>query len=373
VDVPVAGDYRLSILYGNQTGMPSQQVLTVNRTAGRFVDYAATLHWQYRARKDVVVTLQAGANEIRLGKSHPEVGTAVQEATLDRIDLERVSGGPTVRPYQAERAQSDRLAAYRYDQPEQSGAGHVLLRAGAETTFAVFADEDGYYDLDFRHSSVGVPGHPAAQVSLDRRPVDGAVLHAAPGGPFWDVEQERLFLSAGINRVTVAALGSAPVRLDELVVTRAAAGQAQTVEAEDAVLAGSAVVEPSEHASGGQYVGWIGEAPANRLTFEVNVPAAGDYVLVVDYANNERGSGHQYNANIISRPIDVSVNGDAPTRHWLKNTWSWGHFWSRTVPVTLEAGTNSIAIFNDPANAATDDSVWAPNLDRFALAPVRVD
>jgi hypothetical protein len=372
VDVPVAGDYRLGILYGNQTGMPSQQVLTVNGAAGRFVYYPATLHWQYRARADEVVTLRAGTNEIRLGKSHPEVGTAVAEATLDRIDLELVGDGePAVRSYQAERAQPDGPAAYRYDQPGQSGAGHLLLRSSAETTFAVFADRDGYYDLEFRHSSPGLPGRATAQISLDRRPVDGAVLRTAPGGRSWTVERERLFLSAGINRVTVAARGGAPVRLDELVVTGTDAGPVQRVEAEDATLAGSAAVQASEHASSGQYVGWIGNGPANRLTFEVDVPAAGDYLLVVDYANNERGAGHQYNANVISRPIDVSVNGDAPTRHWLKNTWSWGNFWSRTVPVTLEAGSNSIAIFNDPANAATDDSVWAPDLDRFTLAPVR--
>src|SRR5690606_36905967 len=92
VDVPQAGEYTLSIMYGNQTGQPSQQVLTVNGEQGQFVDYEATMSWLWRTRKDVVVELDEGANQIRLGKSHPSVGTAVGEATLDRIDLELITG-----------------------------------------------------------------------------------------------------------------------------------------------------------------------------------------------------------------------------------------------------------------------------------------
>jgi len=66
-----------------------------------------------------------------------------------------------------------------------------------------------------------------------------------------------------------------------------------------------------------------------------------------------------------------------------ENTWSWGNWWARGVPVVLEAGVNTIALYNDPANSATADgcpspcmpvldSEWAPNLDRFQIAPIRV-
>ena len=88
------------------------------------------------------------------------------------------------------------------------------------------------------------------------------------------------------------------------------------------------------------------------------------------------------NTDIISRPIDVSVNGGTATRYWFKNAWSWGNCWSRTLPVVLKKGANSIALYNDPANGRTAtgcpapcrpllDSEWAPNLDRFEVAPVR--
>ncbi|SIM59901.1 hypothetical protein [Micromonospora cremea] len=51
--------------------------------------------------------------------------------------------------------------------------------------------------------------------------------------------------------------------------------------------------------------------------------------------------------------------------------------------MTLKAGRNEITLYNDPANSATApgcpspcrarlDSEWAPNLDRFEIAPVRV-
>ncbi|MFD0785194.1 CBM35 domain-containing protein, partial [Micromonospora azadirachtae] len=181
VDVPAAGPYKLSILYGNQTGQPSQQMLTVNGAQAQVVDYQATLNFQWRTRKDVVVELAAGANQIRLAKAHPVLGTGVGQATLDRIDLEPALAGPPIRQYEAERSQTKGDVTYEYDQPQQSGAGYLSLKRGGEAMFTVYAEEDGYYDLDFRHNSPGRPGTVAATIGLDRRVVDGAVLRANPG------------------------------------------------------------------------------------------------------------------------------------------------------------------------------------------------
>lgn len=388
VDVPQAGEYTLSIMYGNQTGQPSQQVLTVNGEQGQFVDYEATMSWLWRTRKDVVVELDEGANQIRLGKSHPSVGTAVGEATLDRIDLELITGqSPVTRHYEAERAQTSGDVTYEYDQPQQSGAGFVALGRDAEILFSVYAEEDGYYDVEFRHNSPGRPGSVTAQIGLDRRPVDGGVLRANPGGgTFFTTDTHRLFLSAGINRITVEPTAPTPVRLDRISVTRATSGAqpVQVIEAEDAALAGTAAVESHSHASGGQYVGWVGQGESNSVTLEVESETAGEHVLVVHYAHDERDTGHPYNTDIISRPIDISVNGGDSTRFWFKNTWSWGNWWARGVPVTLDEGINTITLYNDPANSATApdcpspcmpvlDSPWAPNLDKFEIAPIRAE
>ncbi|MFD0786021.1 hypothetical protein ACFQZ8_19135, partial [Micromonospora azadirachtae] len=194
------------------------------------------------------------------------------------------------------------------------------------------------------------------------------------------------FLSAGVNRVTVRPSGNTPVRLDGLSVTRATSGPQpiQPIEAESGTRSGSAVVENHGYASGGQYVAWVGQGRQNGLTLQATVEKAGAYMLVVHYANDERKTGHAYNADIISRPMDISVNGGESTRYWFKNTWSWGNWWARSVPVTLKAGTNTITMYNDPANGATAlgcpapclstlDSPWAPNLDAFDIAPIRVN
>jgi hypothetical protein len=310
----------------------------------------------------------------------------VGEATLDRLDVEQArSHRPPTRHYEAELAQSNGRVEFRYDHPEQSGAGHLSLKRRAETMFVVYAEQDGYYDLDLRYFGAGRPGSEVGRIGLDRRAVDGAVLPAAPGGSFWDRHSERLFLSAGVNRVTVEQAGRPPLRLDRLTVTRASSGPrpVQAAEAEDATLSGTARVENHSYASGGQYVGWVGQGPQNRVTLEVEADTAGEHMLVVHYANDERDTGHPYNTDIISRPVDISVNGGEPTRYWFKNTWSWGNWWARGVPVTLEEGTNEIVLYNDPANSATApncpapclrvlDSEWAPNLDQFEIAPVRV-
>jgi hypothetical protein len=385
VDVPQAGPYRLSIWYANQTGQPAQQVLTVNGGQAQFVDYQATLHWQWRTRRDVLIELNEGENQIRLGKSGPDGGTALGEATLDRIDLELITSqdAPT-RHYEAELAQSSGDVTYWYDQLQQSGSGFVTVNRGGDVMFIVYAEEDGYYDVEFRHDSPAPSGTTVAQVSLARRPVEGAVLRAAPSGP-WTTDTHRLFLSAGVNRVSIAPIGDTPVQLDRASVTMAAPGPlpVQSVEAENAVLAGAVAVESDERASGGRYVGSIGQGAQNRLTFEVEAEQGGDHVLVVHYANDERDTGHPYNADIISRPLDISVNGGPPTRYWFKNTWSWANWWARGVAVTLEAGVNTIALYNDAANGGSADgcpapcmneldSEWAPNLDRFEIAPVYV-
>ncbi|HEX6355815.1 CBM35 domain-containing protein [Actinophytocola sp.] len=375
VDVPTAGKYRLGIMYGNQTGAHSQQALTVNGGQARFVDYEATMNWTWRTRADVVVDLVQGHNEIRLGKSHPAVGTAVGEATLDRLDLEQVAPAPQ-RLYEAELSQTTGPAGYAYDQPSQSGSGHLTLRRGGEALFVVYAEQDGYYDLDFRHSAS--KSGTVAKVGLDRREV--GVLRGQPGGRFWDTDRQRLFLSAGVNRVTVNA--TAPMRLDRVTATPAS-GTVRSVEAEDATLAGTAAVRTNANASGGEFVGGVGNGPGNSVTFEVRAERAGQHMLVVHYANDERDTGHPYNTDIISRPLDVAVNGGEPARFWFKNTWSWGNWWARGVPVTLAKGRNVITLFNDPANGATApscpapcrpvlDSGWAPDLDRFDIAPIRI-
>ncbi|MEN3308172.1 MAG: hypothetical protein V7603_4374 [Micromonosporaceae bacterium] len=352
VTVPVDGRYRLSILYGNQTGDVSQQVLRVDGGQARFVDYPATLNWVYRARKDVDLTLTAGTHLLTLATTDPALGAAKGEAALDRIDLRALRSGERPTVYEAERAAVSGPSRYVYDAPR-----YVVLGPSARGTFTVFAPEDGYYDLSVRYAGGG------ARLTLAGTPVLGADLPAAPGAG-WRVARERLYLSAGINRVGVQA-GHVPVRLDALSAVAATGGRLPVrIEAESGRLAGTAAPVADQYASGGAYVGGLGNGAANTLTLTgVRAGHSGQYVLSVRYANNERGAGHQYNSNVISRAVDISVNGGAPRRFWFRNTWAWNNFWTLTVPVSLGAGTNTLVLANP--------SGYEPNIDRIDVAPLR--
>jgi hypothetical protein len=365
VTVPATGRYRLSILYGNQTGDISQQVLRIDGAAPRFIDYPATLNWGYRARKDIDLELTRGSHELTFATTDPTVGAARGEASLDRIDLRQLSVTVRADVYEAELSDTTGNVAYQYGRRDQSGPGYLTLPREAQTTFVVYAPEDGYYDLSLRYSAPGRSGT-AAALTLGGTDVDGAGLPAT-GDDRWRSAPQRLFLSAGINRVGVRSI-SPQLALDAVTVRPATTGPrpVRAIEAEAAQLAGTAQVVANQHASGGAHVGFVGNGAANTLTLTgITAARGGQYLLAVRYANNERGAGHQYNANIISRAADISINGAPPTRVWFRNTWAWNNFWTLTVPVTLRPGSNKIQF----ANSLT----FAPDLDRIDIAPLLVN
>jgi hypothetical protein len=365
VAVPESGAYRLSILYGNQTGTISQQVLRVDGASPQFVDYPATLNWTFRGRKDVTLHLSGGAHDLTLATSDPSLGAAIGQAGLDRIDLTAVRREQPPQRYEAELAQPEGDVRYQYEPRGQSGAGYVVLGdGGARTTFDVYAPSDGYYDLGVRYSAAGGSETAGAQLTLGGEVVDGATLPTT--GDRWQVSHQRVFLAAGVNRVGVVRTGRSPVAVDVLDVSGTpVSGPARDYQAESSenTLTGAAAVVVNRWASGGAYVGGIGGGAANTLTFgEVTAPRAGQYVLAVRYANNERAGSGNYNTNIVSRAADISVGGQAPTRVMFRNTYSWDQFWSVDVPVTLSQGANTVTFSNS--------TTMAPNIDSVEVAPL---
>jgi subtilisin family serine protease len=127
--------------------------------------------------------------------------------------------------------------------------------------------------------------------------------------------------------------------------------QPVSVEAEAAgnTRSGRAQVQTCASCSGGRKVALLGGAPANFLTFNnVNVPTAGSYVMTVGCLV----SG--------TRTASISVNGGPPTSLSVTGT-SFSTVLTRTVPVVLRAGSNTIRFFNDTAAA--------PQIDRIVLTP----
>jgi hypothetical protein len=163
----------------------------------------------------------------------------------------------------------------------------------------------------------------------------------------------------------VLRAGRSAVALDVLDVSGApVSGPAHDYQAEAPAntLTGTAAVVANRWASGGSYVGGIGGGTANTLTFgEVMAARAGQYVLAVRYANNERAGSGNYNTNIVSRAAGISVDGQAPTRVMFRNTYSWDQFWTVEVPITLHVGANTVT-FSNP-------TTMAPNVDSVEVAP----
>lgn len=159
----------------------------------------------------------------------------------------------------------------------------------------------------------------------------------------------------GIAEIPVVAAFSGPddtglvVVRDTVSVSVLPAGWLLTREAEadGNELGGATVVSACGACSGGQKVGWLGSGGANDLVITgIEVPETGSYGLVIDYLVS--GTRH----------LSVSVNG-APAQQLQLSGTSFSVPTSTTVPVTLQAGENTVRLFNDTA--------FAPDIDRIAV------
>ncbi|GGZ67100.1 CBM35 domain-containing protein [Streptomyces bluensis] len=335
VTVPRAGTYDLAILYGNQSGAPATQKLSVDGGAPVTVTYPSTENWTYRAKNDVRVELPAGTHVLTLAKGDAEV-------TLDRIDLTARTGEPSA-SYEATLADISGKPSYDYSSSAGTGTGALVLASGDKAVFDVYAPRDGYYTV--------VPQTSAA-VKLG---LHGETVTAAPGRPL------RLYLVAGNNRVAVTAERAAVRSLD--VSGDGSTSGTLSYEGASAALAGGARLVDSAHASAGSHIGWLGNSAESTAEFTVDAPTSGRYVLVVHYAHNDRrDNGHAYNTDIMSRTADITVGTAAPLKVTFKNTWSWDDYWTVGVPVDLKKGANKVTFGNA--------SAWAPDIDRIELGRV---
>src|SRR6266511_393104 len=120
-----------------------------------------------------------------------------------------------------------------------------------------------------------------------------------------------------------------------------------TIQAETAILHGSAAVASCSTCSGGAKVRFIGGSSNNYATFTVDANAAGSRQLTIGYELDG------------SRSFFVSVNGGAAVEVPVTGT-SWSTPATRTITVALNAGANTVRFFNNTANA--------PDLDYITIA-----
>ncbi|MEU9897864.1 CBM35 domain-containing protein [Streptomyces phaeochromogenes] len=336
VDVPAAGAYDLAILYGNQSGAPSTQKLSIDGGDPVTVSYPSTENWTYRAKRDVSVELSAGRHVLTLAKGDAEV-------TLDRIDLTARTAAAPSASYEATLADISGKPSYDYSSSVGVGTGALVLRSGDKAVFDAYAPRDGYYTVVSRASEA---------VKLE---LHGEKVTAAPGRAL------RLYLVAGNNRIAMTAKGASIRSLD--VSGAGSTSGTLSYEGASATLAGGAKLVDSAHASAGSYIGWLGNSASSTAEFTVDAAKSGRHMLVIHYAHNDRrDNGHSYNTDIMSRTADITVGTSAPQKVTFKNTWSWDDYWTVGVPVDLKKGSNKITFGNA--------SAWAPNIDQIELGRV---
>ena len=341
VTVPRTGSYRLGVFYGTDKFV-GQSALYVDDAHVRNLTLPATLGWTYRGRYDTPVQLTAGTHRISLRTSGPGgyLGGS-SDITLDRVDLTEVTG-------------PERTV---YPLSEARGSG--VLRSGQSITTYVSAAEDGYYRLD---TTLTATGKSALGLSLSGRGVTGATLTTTCAGA-WN-GSTTVHLKAGITEVKLSNEGRTPLVAGTLTLTRdvAADRNAVRVEAEAGQLAGGAVTAPSPWASGGTYVGYLGNN--GTLTVPRTGVGAGQYNLTVSYAQADKNTGHPYNTDIINRVLVATEAGGKATSARYRHNYTWDGFWLETSPLDLVTPAGAVT-FGNP-------SAWGPNVDWVQFAPLVV-
>nr|BFF25710.1 hypothetical protein GCM10025732_36750 [Glycomyces mayteni] len=148
---------------------------------------------------------------------------------------------------------------------------------------------------------------------------------------------------------------------------READGASVAIEAEDAVLLGSAAVtdlaeSTGSNASGMAYVGWVGNGADNAVELPRDGFAApGDYDVTVHYANAELSGDHDYNPQVVDRLLQATEGGEEVGHAYFRYTYSWDSFSQRSFPVALATADQPLRLGNPDA--------WAPNLDRIVISP----
>lgn len=349
LEVPEDGDYRFAVIVG--VGGPGSHAVFVDDEPAATLAYEPGFNTTYRGRSETILALEAGAHTISVRASGD--GSSVlpgADVSLDRLELERVTGAET-HDYPAALARTDAAP---------TASGTVPLSPDAGATFFVSARESGYHDVEVRYRSDGAA---SVQVSLNGRAIEGA---AAAHAGSW-TSTLRVHLREGINQISVTADAAqlAGLRTTRVAEADEAVARIEVENAERVTLAGGVrrenVSAPTNVS--GQQIGWLGGGAGNTATIaRGDALPAGDYDLQVRYSNAEKNTGHAYNADIITRFLDVSEVGGETARGSFRHNYSWKGFWTHSMPVTLSTSSGDIVL----GNAAS----YAPNIDWVAFAPL---
>ncbi|MFH9610220.1 cellulosome protein [Streptomyces sp. NPDC017448] len=376
VDVPQDGTYDLNVFANsyNQYSLvkeqgPTNVFLRVDGEDPQELRLPLGYKWVVWGHTDTAVRLTAGRHRITLAAQDPELGATQGDAIIDKLDLSLRDA--VVRPavYEAEFAAVNGTGPV-YTRTGASGPGVVPLGNGASTTFWVHSPADGETTVSVDHLGGGL-------ASLT---VNGEKANLpAVGGAGKGTNTVKLFLSGGVNKITLTGTSGAPV-LDRLRVVKSQGTLKPVVhQAENGSVTGAAKVTTAHtFATGGKAVTDIGSGKANALTLDVTAARAGRHALTIRYSNAEQAPATHYNPDPVARHADLSVNGAAGRRLLFPTTFHFNNFWELSVPVTLRQGTNRLSFTadelpdfdGDTYNQYDQRSPYAPVIDQVAVTPL---
>ena len=376
VTVPRTGTYRFQVI-GATPGTPGRHALFVDNVNAKTVQYTADLalnntsRWQYRGSAEVAVELTAGTHVLSL-RTSADGATKLpnSDITLDKFLLTDISSAEaTTYPASTLRAFGGARLSWANADKNGPGDSRGALRIKGEGQRAdsyVTAWDSGYYDITIPYKTTS-----ASDLGLT---VNGRTVATFTAGQKGSWESKvRVHLSQGINEVELTSAGGAYVQ--GITTTRAAESDsaAVTIEAENATLHGNAVARTlaantGSNASGMAFVGNVGAGPGHYLEIprQAQFAAAGDYDLVVRYANAELSGRHDYNPQVVDRKISVGEGGNPAEAGsaYFRYTYSWQSFWERTIPLTLTTTDGALTLGNSAG--------YAPDIDSVTIAPVVV-
>ena len=208
-----------------------------------------------------------------------------------------------------------------------------VLDDGDNRYYAV-APQDGYYE--FISSTAG-------EINIDG--AHGSVQNGSI-----------VYLRRGINEITY----SCEFRLFSV----SAKAFSKTIKAEDITLSGKAELLTDKY--GVTYIDNISNL-GGAGTFNVNVPADGDYRVTILYANNSEGGVHDYNVDLIERYLTVTAGGESKDI-FTRNTFSKYTYKTMTFNLTLSKGNNEITLSNSGNTIFHNMEAFAPQ-----IAEIRVN
>jgi hypothetical protein len=223
--------------------------------------------------------------------------------------------------------------------------GSELLRITPNTSVNAPAVPTGVHGTAATGDTVSLAWNAAANASGYTVDVDGKAVSSVSG-----TTAEIAGLSPSTSHsFTVVAKGSygrtsAPSTAITVTTPPEGGATAYPAAASTNVLGGSAAIYSCSGCPGGQKVGYLGGG--GTLTYpDVSVAAAGTYLMTVTYVDGDTGrtSVVTVNGNSFNLPTDGTGDND------------WGDTQTVTVPVTLQAGTNTIE-FSNPTNYSADIS-----------------